>query len=95
MRFFKNDSGVSFLSGGHMIHMTEKSAREFYDFLSAKFNPKPSPRLTTPQAARLVGISPATMLRAVRAKKIKSFRTPGGHFRIDPEDAVRFFRVEA
>lgn len=48
-------------------------------------------RMTTAAAARLVGVSSSTMLRAVQAKKIKSFKTPGGHFRLDPEAVVKFF----
>ncbi len=51
-------------------------------------------RMTTSSAARLVGVSQSTMLRAVQAKKIKSMKTPGGHFRLDPEAVVRFFKVD-
>ncbi|MEW5796441.1 MAG: helix-turn-helix domain-containing protein [Candidatus Zixiibacteriota bacterium] len=38
--------------------------------------------LTTTQAARLLAVSPDTVLKWVRAGKVKSYRTLGGHFRI-------------
>lgn len=38
--------------------------------------------LTTSQAARLLSVSPDTVLKWVKAGKIKSSRTLGGHFRI-------------
>jgi excisionase family DNA binding protein len=38
--------------------------------------------LTTTQAARLMSVSPDTVLKWVRAGKVKSYRTLGGHFRI-------------
>ncbi|WP_457826562.1 MerR family transcriptional regulator, partial [Staphylococcus aureus] len=38
--------------------------------------------LTTSQAARLLAVSPDTVLKWVRAGKVKSYRTLGGHFRI-------------
>jgi len=38
--------------------------------------------LTTTQAARLLSVSPDTVLKWVRAGKVKSYRTLGGHFRI-------------
>lgn len=38
--------------------------------------------LTTSQAARLLSVSPDTVLKWVKAGKIKSRRTLGGHFRI-------------
>lgn len=40
--------------------------------------------LTTTEAAKRERVSPSTMLRAVQAGKVKSFRTPGGHYRVDP-----------
>jgi excisionase family DNA binding protein len=43
--------------------------------------------LTTTQAARLLSVSSDTVLKWVRAGKIASYRTPGGHCRI-PTDAV-------
>jgi excisionase family DNA binding protein len=42
---------------------------------------------TTTQAARLLSVSPDTVLKWVRAGKIDSYRTPGGHCRI-PAGAV-------
>ena len=38
--------------------------------------------LTTTQAARLLCVSPDTVLKWVKAGKIRSYRTLGGHFRI-------------
>jgi excisionase family DNA binding protein len=38
--------------------------------------------MTTTQAARLLSVSPDTVLKWVRAGKVKSYRTLGGHFRI-------------
>ena len=38
--------------------------------------------LTTTQAARLLSVSPDTMLKWVRAGRVKSHRTLGGHYRI-------------
>lgn len=42
---------------------------------------------TTSQAARLLAVSPDTVLRWVRQGKISSYNTPGGHSRI-PREAV-------
>jgi len=38
--------------------------------------------LTTTEAARLLSVSPDTVLKWVKAGKVKSYRTLGGHFRI-------------
>jgi len=38
--------------------------------------------LTTSQAAKLLSVSPDTVLKWVKAGKVKSYRTLGGHFRI-------------
>jgi len=38
--------------------------------------------LTTTEAARLLSVSPDTVLKWVRAGKVSSYRTLGGHFRI-------------
>ena len=42
--------------------------------------------LTTTQAAKLLSVSPDTVLKWVRAGKIQSHRTLGGHFRICIDD---------
>ncbi|MFH1438654.1 MAG: helix-turn-helix domain-containing protein [Pseudomonadota bacterium] len=42
--------------------------------------------LTTTQAARMLSVSPDTVLKWVRAGKLRSHRTLGGHFRICVED---------
>ncbi len=46
--------------------------------------------LTTSQAAKLLSVSPDTVLKWVKAGKIKSKRTLGGHFRI-PNTEIRVF----
>ena len=47
---------------------------------------------TTTEAANLLSVSPDTVLKWVRAGKIESYRTPGGHSRI-PSEAVARLRV--
>lgn len=42
--------------------------------------------LTTTQAAKLLSVSPDTVLKWVKAGKVKSYRTLGGHFRIPREE---------
>jgi len=42
---------------------------------------------TTTQAAKLLSVSPDTVLKWVKANKLASYRTPGGHHRI-PAEAV-------
>ncbi len=46
--------------------------------------------LTTSQAAKILSVSPDTVLKWVKAGKIKSNRTFGGHFRI-PASEVKLF----
>ncbi|HHI03515.1 MAG TPA: helix-turn-helix domain-containing protein [candidate division Zixibacteria bacterium] len=46
--------------------------------------------LTTSQAAKLLSVSPDTVLKWVKAGKIKSNRTLGGHFRI-PASEINIF----
>ncbi|UCD17080.1 MAG: helix-turn-helix domain-containing protein [Candidatus Zixiibacteriota bacterium] len=48
---------------------------------------------TTTQAAKILSVSPDTVLKWVRAGKIKSRRTLGGHFRI-PASEVEFSAVK-
>ncbi len=50
--------------------------------------------LTTSQAAKVLSVSPDTVLKWVRAGKIKSYRTLGGHFRI-PKDALLLFTPDS
>lgn len=45
-------------------------------------NNKQKDYVTTSQAARLLSVSPDTVLKWVKAGKVKSYRTLGGHFRI-------------
>jgi len=50
--------------------------------------------LTTSQAAKLLSVSPDTVLKWVKAGKIKSNRTLGGHFRI-PASEIKIFNGAA
>jgi excisionase family DNA binding protein len=50
--------------------------------------------LTTTQAAKLLSVSPDTVLKWVKAGKVKSYRTLGGHFRI-PADELTLPASEA
>lgn len=52
---------------------------------------KPEKRYTTTEAAKLLSLSPSTVLRAVKDKMLKTHTTPGGHFRI-PASSVEAFR---
>jgi excisionase family DNA binding protein len=45
---------------------------------------------TTTRAARLCNVSHSTIFRAIQQKKLKAFSTPGGHFRVSPEDLQEF-----
>ena len=47
--------------------------------------------LTTTKAARILGLSASTVLRAIQAGKIKSRKTPGGHHRVTMGDVQGFF----
>lgn len=46
--------------------------------------------LTTTQAARLCGVDRRTILRYVQSGQLTSYRTPGGHYRIRPEELSAF-----
>lgn len=48
--------------------------------------------LTTTRLAELAGVHQTTILKAVQAGKIAARKTPGGHFRITPEEAAAFLR---
>jgi excisionase family DNA binding protein len=48
--------------------------------------------LTTTRLAELAGVHQTTILKAVQAGKIPARKTPGGHFRIEPREAVEFLR---
>lgn len=58
------------------IHKTQKT----HNVVAKKY-------YTTSEAARLLSVSSDTVLKWVRAGKIKSYRTPGGHARI-PVEAI-------
>lgn len=45
---------------------------------------------TTTQAATVCHISPSTLLRAIRHKRLNAFATPGGHFRVAHDDLQAF-----
>ncbi len=45
---------------------------------------------TTHEVARLLGVTPITVIRWIESGKFKCFTTVGGHRRIDHEELVRF-----
>ena len=45
--------------------------------------------LTTSQAAELLNISNATLKKFIISGKVKTFRTPGGHYRIRKLDLLK------
>jgi excisionase family DNA binding protein len=47
---------------------------------------------TIPEAAEICLVNRATMLRWVKAGRLKSFQTPGGHYRILMDDLEYFLR---
>src|SRR3990167_1419099 len=49
--------------------------------------------LTTTKAARILGLSTSTVLRAIQAGKLKSRKTPGGHHRVTMSDVEGLFGV--
>lgn len=52
--------------------------------------PKDFPRgISAAAAARAVGLSASTLARAVRAGKVRSWQTPGGHHRVLLEDVQK------
>jgi len=48
--------------------------------------------LTSAQIAYICGLSASSIFRAVKEGKIKSARTPGGHYRIERKDALDFIQ---
>ena len=46
--------------------------------------------LTTTEASELLSVAPDTVLKWVKAGKIESYRTPGGHYRI-PHNAIQAY----
>jgi len=55
--------------------------------------PRKQEYLTTTEAAKLLGVAPDTVLKWVKAGKVKSRRTLGGHFRI-PVSELSLFASE-
>lgn len=49
----------------------------------------PTKLLTTSQAARSLAVTPDAVLKWVKAGKLRSLRTPGGHCRIPREEVER------
>lgn len=48
--------------------------------------------LTSAQIAYICGLSHSSIFRAVKEGKLKSARTPGGHYRIERNDAIAFIK---
>lgn len=51
--------------------------------------------VTSAEAADISGVSKMTILRAVKAGKLKPLRTPGGHFRFRRGDVDKLLSTEA
>jgi excisionase family DNA binding protein len=51
---------------------------------------QPRKLYTTHEVARLLGVTPITVIRWIESGKFKCFTTVGGHRRIDHEELVRF-----
>lgn len=47
---------------------------------------------TTHQAAKILGVSPATVWLWCKQGKVKSWRTPGGQFRIPKSEVERLLK---
>ena len=47
---------------------------------------------TTCQIAQMTGLSQGSIIRAIKSGRIKSNKTPGGHFRVDTDAVVRFMK---
>jgi len=71
----KQDKEVYFISN-HKTPNTQK-------IMSKKY-------LTTTEASNLLSVAPDTVLKWVKAGKIESYRTPGGHYRI-PHNAIQAY----
>lgn len=48
---------------------------------------------TTFELAEKANCAPVTIYRAIKDKKIRARRTPGGHYRIDNDEAEAFLRA--
>ncbi|MEC7988012.1 MAG: helix-turn-helix domain-containing protein [Myxococcota bacterium] len=53
-------------------------------------NSPPKKSYTTFQIAKIIGVSPPTIIKWANEGKIKVFRTPGGHRRISHAELMRF-----
>jgi excisionase family DNA binding protein len=51
--------------------------------------------LSTTDVAKLLAVTPDTVLKWVKAGKIQSYRTPGGHSRIPKEEVTRLLAQQA
>jgi len=47
---------------------------------------------TTGEIARMLGVSPTTMFRAIENKQLAAATTPGGHYRVSREDLEAFLK---
>lgn len=48
--------------------------------------------ISTGEAAKRLGVDPATVWRWIAAGKLAAFRTPGGHWRIEAKEVERMRR---
>ncbi len=49
--------------------------------------------LTTAEIAKALRASPMSVIRWINEKKLKSFRTPGGHRRVERKELIRFLEA--
>ncbi|MCB2198171.1 response regulator [bacterium] len=55
--------------------------------------PKPPRRFTTGQIANHCHVTPETVANWIKADRLKASTTPGGHYRVNIEELVRFCRA--
>jgi excisionase family DNA binding protein len=54
-----------------------------------------SRRLSTGQVARLLSVTPDTVLKWIKSGRLRAVRTAGGHYRVDEDDVDRLISAES
>lgn len=78
----EGESGMAFIESVPLEHFTAG--------WEAALGMKRGHTMTTTSAAKVCGVSSSTLLRAVKARKIKASKTPGGHYRVTLADVRAF-----
>lgn len=68
----------------------EEDLQDVFDAMRMRLG-EPKETVTTSKAAKLLGLSPSTVLRAIEHGQIQAWKTPGGHNRVvlsDVQNAV-------